>query len=354
MNDKDISGELRSQVLQAAEKKHPLSIVGGGSKSFLGCRFEGEAIDVGVHCGIVDYEPNELVMTARAGTRIETIDAAIGGHGQALGFDPPRHSPAATIGGTLACNASGPARPWRGSVRDAVLGIRLINGLGEHLRFGGRVIKNVAGFDVSRLQAGAYGSLGVITEISFKVLPQPESSVTLVHELDAQSSVARMNKLAASPVPISAAAWAAGRQYIRLCGTADAVDAARRALGGEAGDPDIWSQLRDQTLEPFTADDPRALWRLSVKSTAPVMLEDPGVLIDWGGAVRFARVDASLADMSRIAAAAGGHAMRMSHNDRQRDFVQQPSAAVRRLHERLKLTFDPGGIFNPGRLYDWL
>lgn len=354
MHEQDLSDALRAQVSQAAASHTCLNITGGGSKSFLGCRFEGEAIHVGAHAGIVEYEPNELVLTARAGTRIEAIDSALADNDQALGFEPPRFSPQSTIGGTLACNVSGPARPWHGSVRDAVLGIRLINGRGEHLRFGGRVIKNVAGFDVARLQAGAFGSLGLITEVSMKVLPRPEKVITVVHQVDAPEAVRQMNVLAGSAAPVSGAAWLAGRQYIRLSGAARSVDAALKSIGGECVETDIWSRLRDRNLALFTAADPRPLWRLSVKSTSDVLLDEAGLLIDWAGAQRFARMAVSLDEMSRIAAAAGGHAMRLSHNDSAEEFLQPPGATAKRLHERLKKSFDPAGVFNRGRLYDWL
>jgi len=354
MRENDISAELVARVSEAFATRTPIRITGGGSKSFLGCRFEGEAVDVGSHCGIVEYEPNELVVTARAGTRLETIESILGEHGQALGFEPPQYSPAATIGGTLACNVSGPARPWRGSVRDAVLGVRLINGRGEHMRFGGRVIKNVAGFDVSRLQAGAFGCLGVMTDISLKVLPKPERNLTVVHELDAQAAVRRMNEIAGRAVPVSGAAWLAGRQYIRLSGTDHAVEAARRALGGEQLEADLWTAIRDHTDDFFIGARATALWRLSVDSTSQAMLEAQRLLLAWGGGLRYVHAEASLGDMSRVAAAAGGFAMRYSHNDENRAFMQQPSPTLRQLHERLKKAFDPAGILNRGRLYDWL
>lgn len=353
MTSQDISADLIEQVSHAHATGTALRIRGGDSKQFLGCKIAGEVLEVGPHCGVVDYEPNELVMTVRAGTTLGEIESALAQHRQIPGFDPPRYSPAATIGGTLACNLSGPARPWRGSIRDSLLGIRLINGRGEHLRFGGRVIKNVAGFDASRLQAGAFGALGVVTELSLKVLPKPETSVTLTQEIDARSSLHGMNVLAGTNAPISGAAWAGGRQYIRLSGNASAVAAAARRLGGDKADDSFWEHLRDLRARVFGTADDRPWWRFSVKATTQSLLSDD-VVIDWGGALRFVRETATLDDMSARARQAGGHVVRISHNSGSDEFQQQPATAVRALHERLKQAFDPEHILNPGRLYGWL
>lgn len=352
--DCDFTAQIVDQVCRAAQSRTPLRIVGGDSKAALGCRFDGEPLTLAGHSGIVDYEPNELVMTARTGTRLTQIHSALAEHGQVPGFEPPRIGPAATIGGTLACNLSGPGRPWLGSVRDAVLGMTLVNGRGQLLRFGGRVIKNVAGFDASRLQAGAWGALGVMTELSFTVLPRPQATVTLAHELDARAAVRRMNELAASAAPVTGAAWLAGRQYIRLAGSEDAVAAAAAQLGGEATDDAIWQRLRDRSPDVFADAGAGALWRLSVRPTASTLLDEHGVIVDWGGAVRYLRSTSTLEQMSRLASGAGGYAMRLDGNSDGTEFMQSPAPGIRRLHERLKLAFDPKRIFNPGRLYGWL
>ena len=353
IEDNDYAHDLAERVAAAHASAMPLRIMGGNSKGFLGCRFDGEELDVAAHSGIVEYEPNELVLSARAGTRLTDIEAVLSRHDQVLGFEPPRHAPSATLGGTLACNVSGPARPWLGSVRDAVLGVRLINGRGEHMRFGGRVIKNVAGFDVSRLQAGAYGALGVLTEISMKVLPKPETTGTRRFALDARAAVARMNELSGTRAPLTGAAWSAGHMYLRLSGARSAVEAAGKSLGGDEIDNDFWVSLRDQQLDVFTAPDARPLWRVSVKPTSNVLLDEDTLLLDWGGAQRFVRTPLGLAEMSRIAESAGGHAMRMSNNDANHEFMQQPGTGLRSLHERVKQAFDPARILNRGRLYSW-
>lgn len=353
MTASDQTAALVQQVADAATQHTALRIRGGDSKAFLGCRFDGELLDTRTHTGIVEYEPNELVITVRSGTKLDEIDEVLDQNGQMLGFEPPGYSPSATIGGTFACNQSGPARPWRGSVRDSVLGVRLINGRGQHLRFGGRVIKNVAGFDASRLQAGAFGSLGVITELSLKVLPQPQSSITLIHELDARTSIRRMNELAGTPAPVTAAAWMSGSQYIRLAGNRASVEAAARQIGGDETDSAVWKNLRNFNSPIFLQNNGQTLWRLSVSATSEKIISDD-VIIDWAGALRFVRNNHSLGEMSEAAAESGGHATRLNHNADGTDFMQQPEPAVRALHERLKLAFDPNSIFNPGRLYSWL
>ncbi|MFC6669826.1 glycolate oxidase subunit GlcE [Marinobacterium aestuariivivens] len=282
----------------------------------MGRERSGEPLDVGGHRGILSYEPVELVLTARAGTPLSEIAAALDEQGQMLSFEPPLFGGQATLGGTLACNQSGPARPWWGSVRDQVLGIRLINGLGEQLRFGGQVMKNVAGYDVSRLQAGAMGTLGVITEVSLKVLPRPAATVTLVCEADLAEAVRLMNERAGEPKPLSAACWHDGRLYLRLSGARTAVDATVRQWGGERLEDDqaFWQALRDQRLGFF--DEDRPLWRFSIRSSADPLPLDGDWLIDWGGAQRWYRGDSDRERMEQLAAAAGGQVSLFRGGDR--------------------------------------
>ena len=214
----------------------PVYIRGGDSKrEVVGRSCDAPDLDVSGHSGIIDYQPDELVISARAGTPLAELDAALAEHGQALPFEPPRLGGRATLGGTLACNLSGPGRPWLGSVRDAVLGLQLINGQAQVLEFGGKVMKNVAGYDVSRLQAGALGTLGVITEIHVKVLPQAEASLTLAYEMDAPQARETMCSRAAQPKPLTGAAWVDGRLFLRLAGAQSAVNHNRRPVGRRAG-----------------------------------------------------------------------------------------------------------------------
>ncbi len=353
----DISTQLQDQILSARSQGRKLNIVGGGSKSFMGRESQGDALEVAGHSGIVSYQPVELVLTARAGTALTDIVAALDEHGQMLSFEPPRFGGGATLGGTLACNQSGPARPWWGSVRDQVLGIRLLNGRGEHLRFGGQVMKNVAGYDVSRLQAGAMGTLGVITEVSLKVLPRPAATITLVQPMGLDDAIVQMNQRAREPKPLSAACWLDGQLYIRLSGAHSAVDATvrqwqGRALGQDEADR-FWSRLRDQQLDFFASTAP--LWRFSVKSTAPnPSLEGGDWLIDWGGAQRWYRGAGDLAQMERLASAAAGQVSLFRGGDRAQEVMHHQPVALQAIQQRLKQSFDPDAIFNPGRLYSWM
>ncbi len=352
----DIAQQLQDQVLAARDQGQKLNIVGGGSKSFLGRQMAVATTDlhVGEHRGIVEYHPVELVLTARAGTPLTEIEATLAEQGQGLHFEPPRLGASDTIGGTLACNLSGPARPWSGSVRDQVLGVRLINGKGEQLRFGGQVMKNVAGYDVSRLQAGAMGTLGVMTEISLKVMPQPAATLTLVQEIAPEQVIAYMNERAGEAKPISAACWLDGKVYLRLSGARSAVEATADKWAGtvlEAGDS-FWRQLRDQQLGFFAGDDP--LWRFSVRSTATLPPLEGNWLIDWAGAQRWYRGAADKPQLEQIARDAGGQVSLFRGGDRRGEVMHHQPDALAELQKRLKHAFDPDGLFNPGRLHSWL
>lgn len=356
----DIAGQLVEQVQQAVSARSPLAITGGGSKPFLGRGLRGDPLNVGDHTGIVSYEPVELVLTVRAGTRITDIESTLAEQGQRLAFEPPRFGETDTIGGVLAANLSGPGRPWQGSVRDHVLGLRLINGHGEHLKFGGQVMKNVAGYDASRLQCGALGTLGVITEVSLKVLPGPVTEQTLVQEMDAPQAIALMNRLAGQPKPLSAACWYQSKLYLRLSGSLPAVEATadtwRADSGGhmdhlDAGEA-FWTGLRHQRLPFFDGD--RPLWRFSVNPTVTMDDIDGDALIDWGGGQRWTRGSESLSFMADLAARAGGQVSLFRHGDRSGEVMHPQPAPVRAIQKRLKAAFDPYGVFNPGHLYHWL
>lgn len=350
----DISKELIARVSQARDTKTKLNIVGRGSKAFLGRQPQGETISVAKHRGILAYEPVELVMTARAGTPIVEIEAALAERGQMLAFEPANFAGEASIGGTLACNLSGPARPWGGSIRDAVLGIKLINGSGEHLNMGGQVLKNVAGYDVSRMQAGAMGTLGIITQLSFKVMPKPLASLTLVQEMDAEQAIETMNQLAGKAKPLTGACWLDNKLYLRLSGAQSAIDGTLTQWAGELLDNDaqFWHSLREQQLDFFAGDEP--LWRFSVNSSAAHFYPDKHWLIDWGGSQRWLRGPQSREALEREASKARGQVGLFRGGDRSVEVFHPQSAALQKIHQRLKQSFDPESIFNPGRLYSWL
>jgi len=347
--DGSILEQWRHRLRAAAAARIPLRLKGAGTKDFYGERLVGEVLELNAWRGVVSYEPTELVITARCGTPLSQIEAELAERGQFLGFEPPAFGADPTLGGVIAAGLSGPRRPYAGAARDFVLGARLLAADGELLRFGGEVMKNVAGFDVSRLLCGSLGVLGIITEVSLKVLPRPRVEETRRLELSASAAVEAFNSWAAQPLPLSGAAWWQGAAMVRLSGAPAAVRAARGQIGGEVMDDDAarqwWEALRHCRLPPFAC---RVLWRLSVPPAAGALSVPGSPLIDWGGALRwYADPPAQLA-IRDIAVAAGGTALCWHGAAVPRFHPLSP--AVARLHQRLKERFDPHGIFNPGRL----
>jgi glycolate oxidase FAD binding subunit len=343
------NSNLREQILTAIADATPLYIQSGGSKAFYGHPVAGTVLDVSSYRGIVEYEPTELVITARAGTPLAEVEAVLAARGQMLGFEPPHFSSSASIGGTVACGLSGPRRPYAGAVRDHVLGVKLLNGQGDILSFGGQVIKNVAGFDVSRLQVGALGTLGVLLEVSLRTVPKPEAEQTLVFELTAEQALDAMNRYAGQAWPVSAACHVDGRLYLRLSGAEAALRASHAALGGavlhEAAT--FWADLTEQRLAFF--DDPLPLWRLSVPPATPLAALPGACLLDWGGALRWLKTDAPAERVFTTAQQAGGHAIRFRAAEGV--LFQTLPSGLQSLHRKLKRAFDPHGLLNPGRLY---
>jgi len=345
-----VLAQLRDRIVAAHAAKTPLRLRGGGTKDFYGEQLNGEILDTRAHAGIVDYEPSELVITARCGTALSQIDATLARHGQFLAFEPPAFGGDPTIGGVVAAGLSGPRRMSAGAARDFVLGASLLNARGELLHFGGQVMKNVAGFDVSRVLCGSLGILGLITQVSLKVLPRPRVQATLRFEFDGAGALERFNTWRAQPLPISATAWHAGIASVRLAGSPSAVRAARDTLGGETLDEaradDWWSSLRDQRLPLFREN--ARLWRLSLAATAP--LDAAGAdLIEWSGALRWLRSDGPAAEIRALAERAGGTAA-LWHGERNGPMFHPLTASNLALHRRLKNEFDPHAIFNRGRL----
>ena len=351
----------RVQAAHAAGAQ--LEIRGGGTKRFYGELPQGEVLDTRVLEGISSYEPTELVVTARCGTSLAQLEATLAEHGQCLPFEPPHYAAGSTVGGMVAAGLAGPSRAAVGSVRDYVLGATLLNGRGEVLSFGGQVMKNVAGYDVARLLAGSLGILGVILEVSLKVLPMAPATATLRFEMDQGSALQRLHGWAGRPLPLNASAWWDGALVVRLRGAQAAVQAAVASLGGELIDPHwagaFWQGLRDQSDEYFQVAGRAvaagsALWRLSVPQTAaPVEL--PGQqLIEWGGAQRWWVTDAPAAAVRDTATRAGGHATLFRSANKSAGVFAPLQSPLDRIHRELKKAFDPAGIFNPGRLYPGL
>jgi len=345
-NDHDHSAALLEQVEQALAERRALRIQGGNSKARLGRPVAGELLDTRAHRGIVSYDPTELVLTARAGTPLADIEAALDARGQMLPFEPPHLGDGATLGGAIASGLSGPRRPWSGAARDHVLGTRVISGHGQLLRFGGEVMKNVAGYDLSRLLAGSFGCLGVLTEVSLKVLPKPRTCVSLRLEMDSATALCELAEWGQQPLPISAACHDGEALHLRLEGGEGSVRSACQRLGGSRLDSGYWTLLREQRLAFFASE--QTLWRLSVPNHTPA-LELPGrQLLDWAGAQRWLLSDAPAAEIREAVHAVGGHATCYGNSDA--PFQPLPPLLLR-YHQRLKQQLDPQGIFNPGRLY---
>ena len=332
----------------AAERKH-VRIRGSGAKDFYGLALIGDVLDTRPCSGILEYEPTELVLTARAGTPLREVEAALAKNGQMLPFEPPHFGTAATLGGSVACGFSGPRRAAAGSARDFVLGVRMLNGRGEDLHFGGKVMKNVAGYDLSRLMTGSFGTLGLITEVSLKVLPVPEQERTVRLEMDEATALAQMNRWAGKPLPLSATCHVDGALYLRLSGAGSAVDAARMKVGGEpvSEGAAFWLSIREQT-HPFFAG-AAALWRLSIKPTSAPLGLGPQI-IEWNGGLRWFAADLSPSLAFETAQRAGGHATLFRGGDK-RLGIQRLQANLLAIHKKLKRVFDPEGILCPGRIH---
>ena len=362
---------LVGQVQAARAARTPLDIRGGSTKAFYGGEPVGDALDVTPLAGITSYEPSELVVTVRCGTLLAELEAVLAEKGQCLPFEPPRFdavgrpggTAGGTVGGMVAAGLSGPARAAVGSVRDYVLGAALLNGRAELLNFGGTVMKNVAGYDVSRVLAGSMGIFGVLCEVSLKVLPVAPACVTVRLQLDAASAIKRLNEWGGQPLPLNASAWWDGMLVLRLSGAAAAVKAAQDRIGGELVDAPaaqaFWQGLRDHSDEFFVGaaravQGGAGLWRLSVPATAAPLKLSGEQLLEWGGAQRWICTSAPAATLRDAAADVGGHAVLFRARDKSAGTFAPLKPPLDRIHRELKLAFDPSGIFNPGRLISGL
>ena len=344
-----IAEQLADRIRDAATRRGPLRIRGGGSKDFYGREIAADVLDTRAYSGIVDYEPTELVITARAGTPLAEIEDAMRERGQMLACEPPHFGEGGTLGGCVAAGLSGPRRPYGGSVRDLLLGVRILDGKGTDLSFGGRVMKNVAGYDVSRLMAGSLGTLGVLLEVSLKALPLPPVETTIRREHTAAQAIDLMNAWAGKPLPISATCHIGNALYVRLSGAETAVNAAKQRLGGEVVEDGarFWRDVRDHRVDFFRSSKP--LWRISLESTTPPLGGDE--LVEWSGSLRWLADDGDPAGIRARAAQAGGHATLFRRGAATAEPFHPLSPALAKVHAKLKRTFDPHGVLNPGRMY---
>lgn len=355
--------DLRARVILANAASKPLYIRGGGTKSFYGNPpVKGSVpLDMSPYTGVISYAPTELVITARAGTPLEEVEAVLAEHRQMLAFEPPHFAPGATLGGCIAAALAGPRRAAAGGVRDYVLGIRMLDAQGRVLRFGGEVIKNVAGYDVSRLLTGSLGTLGIILDVSLKVLPMPAEELTLRFDMSESQALHQINQWGGQPLPISASTWTSkngGRLTVRLSGAAQAIAAARKRMGGEAleaADASIWWRMMRDHTHPFLTANP--LWRISVPPTAPALELGP-TIIEWGGAQRWLSGPQAAHALRAAVREVGGHVTLFraasAEHAHEAGVFQPLSAGLAAIHHRLKNEFDPSGVFNPGRMYPGL
>ncbi len=347
-----IEDEISTQIRAVAASGGEIEILGGGSKRFYGESIEALPIDVSGHSGIIDYDPAELVITLRAGCKLHEVVALLAQNRQMFGFEPPCFGEDATIGGMVATGLAGPRRAWAGSIRDFVLGVKLLDGRGQVLQFGGRVIKNVAGFDVSRLMVGALGTLGIILEVSIRVVPVSETELTLGYEhLSADEHIRWINGLGSEPFPITASLWHDGRSQLRLSGSGQGVSQAAAQLGGDKVEPG-WQHAKEQKMGFFDADQP--LSRISLPPASPDILPAESQLIEWGGAQRWCNGEIDVTALREKVAGAGGSLCAFRRHAAGVPMFHPLSAPMLKLQRKIKSSFDPAGIFNPGKIYPGL
>lgn len=347
----DLTSYLIETVSEASSKDQQLNIIAGNSKSFLGSPIQDDvaSISTASHSGVIAYEPTELMLRARCGTPISEIEKILSVEGQMLGFEPPHFGNSATLGGTIASGLSGPVRPYSGSARDFVLGVILINGKGEQIGFGGQVMKNVAGYDVSRLMVGAMGTLGLIADVSLKVIPQPELEVTICFEIQPDLALSKLLAFSRSSLPVTATCYLDQKLYVRFAGNESSVRDAQQASGGEYVENSklFWFDLREQQMDFFTGGDD--IWRLSVAPATPIDTDSP-YLIEWGGAQRWYQ-GLTREDAIQRAEQASGHATLFRTTSADLDRFHPLPLELNKIHVRLKHVFDPNRVFNPGRMY---
>jgi glycolate oxidase FAD binding subunit len=345
--------ELQERVRDAASRGEPLRLRGGGSKDFYGNEPRGTIVDTRAYVGVVSYEPTELVVTARCGTRLSELEGLLETERQCLPFEPPHFGAEATFGGCVAAGLSGPRRASAGALRDFVLGAKIVDGQGRVMSFGGQVMKNVAGYDVARLLAGSLGTLALLAEVSVKVLPQPAAELTLALEMPPERAIEAMNRWAGRPLPISATAWHEGELAVRLSGSPVALRAAREAIGGAALDAAqaeaLWGGIREHKHPFFAGSEP--LWRIAVPSAAGPLGIEGSTLIEWSGGLRWLKTPAGADAVRDAAQKLHGHATLFRAADKSAGAFMPLPPVLARVHRELKAVFDPAGILNPGRMY---
>ncbi|QMU60699.1 MAG: glycolate oxidase subunit GlcE [Gammaproteobacteria bacterium] len=346
----DCKTEITSKLQDAFQQKQALQIKAGNTKPFYGRKINAEPLSLARHTGIIEYEPSELYLTARSGTSLLEIEQAVADQNQILPCEPPHFGAAATLGGMIACGLAGPRRVIAGNVRDCVLGTEILNGKGEVLRFGGKVMKNVAGYDVSRLMCGALGTLGVLMSVSLRLLPKPSCEQTIALTVDGATAIIKMNQWANTPMPISATYYDGSELYVRLSSSASAVEACKNEIGGHQTEEHemFWTSIKEQTHAFFSSDMP--LWRISIPPNTPTLNLPGASVMEWNGALRWYKSDAEENIIRSEAKRVGGHANLFKGNITDQVFHPIPSPSMK-LHKKLKQALDPAGILNPGKMF---
>lgn len=356
MQDNDHIESLLEQVANASQLRQPVRIVSGNSKPFYGNQSRSnndlDTISCAQHTGIIDYEPSELYITARSGTPLKVIEETLAEKQQMLPFEPASFADTATIGGTIACGLSGPRRPFSGACRDSVLGVDIINGLGEHLSFGGHVMKNVAGYDVSRGICGSLGTLGLITQVSIKVIPKPDYETTIVISTDHEHALKYLSEIRQTTLPVSANYYENERLYIRLNLSAEELGPVKHGYKADIHeDAQFWHQVKEQNNNFFTQQEP--LWRCSVPVGSSALKLSGSMVTEWNSGLHWYKTQESGERIRQICQKIGGHAQLFSTQPHE-EFFSQPPIAMFNLHKRIKNAFDPHSIFNPNRLFTGL
>jgi glycolate oxidase FAD binding subunit len=353
MHDSDFIRTLCTSIQQANSSKQSLQLSAGGSKSFYGNQIFAPPLDVSANIGIVDYEPSELYISARNGTLLSEIESTLEASNQMLPFEPPHFTSQATLGGTVACGLSGPRRAYANSMRDCILGTNIVNGKGEYLQFGGNVMKNVAGYDVSRLMCGAFGTLGILTQISLKVIPKPQSEITIAIEVNQNEALETMNAWMQTQLPISATYFNNDVLYVRIAGLEKTTKKVHENIGGERfQDSDtFWKNIKDHQADFFQTDLP--IWRVIIPSNTPVLSISGESCLEWNGGLRWIKSSEDAQHIINQCQTANGHATLFKAKTKANDCLPSISPKLQNLHLNLKSSFDPNHILNPGRMYSW-
>lgn len=350
---KDHIQSLCETVTAANQQQQPLQIHGGKSKIFYGNNINAREVSTTNLNGIIEYQASELYITAYAGTPLKEIEKVLATQDQMLSFEPPHYANTATIGGTVACGLSGPRRPYADAIRDCILGTNIINGKGEHLSFGGKVMKNVAGYDVSRLMCGAFGTLGLLTQVTMKVLPKPKAEITIKFEYSEQEAIKQIQTWLTSLIPISATYYENNQLWIRVSGLDDTVTNVQKNIGGEiiSSSNAFWDSIKDHQTDFFKDSSP--LYRCIIPQNSPTISIQGDTCFEWNGALRWIKSNNSFEEVIEQASALRGHVTLFRSDSKPTDCLNPMNEHLKKLHLNLKQAFDPTGILNPGRMYSW-